>query len=77
MNDENNRTADFLSYLDRIEFQATRIYINCPFDVMSDSGRNLVEEKGVDLMIAIIAFFRSALQYFSLTFPGALPVYVY
>lgn len=62
---KSNRTDDFYDKLERIEFQAARLARNPNLDKMSDSNRNLMREKGVHLITAIVRFLNTALLYFS------------
>ena len=65
MNDESTRGEDFYIQLKRIEYQAARVSENPNFDLNSESTRNLMKEKSIDLMTAIVKYFNSALLYYS------------
>ena len=70
ISDEAGRGGDFYIYLKRIEYQAARIAENPNFDLDSESTRDLMKEKSIDLMIAMVRFFNSALLYFKHDFFG-------
>jgi hypothetical protein len=70
LDEENSRSDDFFVQLRSIEYQTTRLAANPNFEKMNDSMRNIMEEKGTDLMTAVVQFFNSALLHFSESFPG-------
>ena len=59
---------DFLRQLRRIDFQAARVAQNPRLDLNSPTTRDLMREKSVDLMTAIVEFFNSALIVFNQNF---------
>ena len=68
--DEAGRADDFYRILKRIEYQSARIAQNPNFDLNGASTRNLMQEKSIDLMTAIVTYFNSALLYYSRDFFG-------
>jgi hypothetical protein len=70
LDEENSRSDDFFVQLRSIEYQTTRLAANPNFEKMKDSMQNIMEEKGTDLMTAVVRFFNSALLHFSENFPG-------
>ena len=68
INNEQDRQDLFLHDLKRIEYQSARIALNPNFNDIETHSRQLIAAKGMDLMIAVIKFFNSALIYFSRSF---------
>jgi len=67
---EAGREEEFYIQLRRIEFQSARIVENPNFDFNADSTRNLMKEKSIELLTAIVEFFDSALLYYNHNFFG-------
>lgn len=69
LDDETIRSDDFYRLLKCIEYQAHRV-ANPNYDTIPESTRQIIQEKGTDLITAIVRFFNSALLYFSRSFAG-------
>jgi hypothetical protein len=59
--------------LRRIEFQAALVADNPSYDLDLEMTQNLLKEKSMDLLSAVIKFFNSALVYLSKGFLGNPP----
>lgn len=71
--DESDHAEDFLLQLKHIEHLAYRIPRNPNIGNMIWKNANLAERSGIRLMVAIVKFFNSALQYFSQRHIGNFP----
>ena len=67
---EAGRGDDFYIQLQRIEYQSARIAENPNFDLNMNLTRNLMREKSIELLTAIVEFFNSALLYYKHNFFG-------
>ncbi len=62
MEENTKRSEEFLKQLREIEEEATRLLENAAFDKLAKSTK--MQEKSVELMVAMINFFDAALHYF-------------
>ena len=65
-----NHANEFHGYLERIEFQATRLTHNPNYNLKLGDSIDLLQSKAVDLLTGIITFFNSALIHFNRCFFG-------
>jgi hypothetical protein len=59
-----------MRHLRRVEFQAAILAENPKYDLAAESTRDLIGEKGTELMTAIVRFFDCALIYFGHNYFG-------
>lgn len=64
----------FLSQLERIEYQASRIAENCDFERVSDRQSLAIKQKSCQLLVGVIEFFNNALSYFGQSFGRILGI---
>lgn len=69
---QSQKGAEFYRYLERIEYQSARLAANPHFKLENAYSNNLIRDKSVDLMTAIVLFFDSALLYFHSNLLGNL-----
>jgi hypothetical protein len=72
LDDESSRADEFHNYLRRIEFQAIRIVENPILNLRSNNSHQLLQERSIHLLTAIVSYFNSALIYFSHDFFGEI-----
>lgn len=65
-----DRADSFLLQLKGISYQAARVAQNPHVDLNSETTRDLMREKSIDLMTAIVKMFNCALIYFNRQFFG-------